>query len=113
MKPHGIFYTAVTGIWQTVWLEPVPETHISGLTITPDIDGGTLTVLPSVAGDARGATTAVTVKLGGTTVASAQGPAVEGARPRDRPARALVARTTPCSTTSDLAAEERASRWTP
>ena len=26
LKPHGIFYTAVTGIWQTVWLEPVPST---------------------------------------------------------------------------------------
>ena len=75
MKPHGIFYTAVTGIWQTVWLEPVPETHISGLTITPDIDRGTLTVLPAVAGDPGGATTTVTVKLEGTTVASAQGPA--------------------------------------
>ena len=37
MKPHGIFYTAVTGIWQSVWLEPVPETHVSGLTITPDV----------------------------------------------------------------------------
>ena len=30
MKPHGIFYTAVTGIWQTVWLEPVPETISPG-----------------------------------------------------------------------------------
>ena len=28
LKPHGILYTAVTGIWQTVWLEPVPEQHI-------------------------------------------------------------------------------------
>jgi hypothetical protein len=74
MRPHGIFYTAVTGIWQTVWLEPVPETHISGLTITPNIDRGMLTVLPSVAGDTGGATLAVTVKLEGTTVASAQGP---------------------------------------
>ena len=75
MKPRGIFYTAVTGIWQTVWLEPVPESHISGLTITPDTDSGTFTVLPSVAGDPGGATTTVTVKLEGTTVASAQGPA--------------------------------------
>jgi len=75
MKPHGIFYTAVTGIWQTVWLEPVPETHISGLTITPDIDRGTLTVLPDVAGDPGGATLEVTVKLEATTVASARGPA--------------------------------------
>jgi hypothetical protein len=38
LKPHGIFYTAVTGIWQTVWLEPVPATHIESLKIVPDVD---------------------------------------------------------------------------
>ena len=32
----GIFYTGATGIWQTVWLEPVPVAHIAGLKITPD-----------------------------------------------------------------------------
>ncbi len=37
-KPGGIWYTAVTGIWQTVWLEPVPEAHIKLLKIVPDID---------------------------------------------------------------------------
>ena len=36
--PGGIMYTAVTGIWQTVWLEPVPSAYIRGLKITPDID---------------------------------------------------------------------------
>jgi len=30
-KPEGIFYTQVSGIWQTVWLEPVPEIHIESL----------------------------------------------------------------------------------
>ena len=37
-KPGGIMYTAVTGIWQTVWLEPVPETYIKSIKIVPDID---------------------------------------------------------------------------
>ena len=37
-KPGGIWYTAVTGIWQTVWLEPVPAAHIKSLKIVPDID---------------------------------------------------------------------------
>ncbi|MGK7395225.1 MAG: glycoside hydrolase family 2 protein, partial [Candidatus Cyclobacteriaceae bacterium M3_2C_046] len=36
--PRGIWYTPVTGIWQTVWLEPVPDEHIAHLKITPDID---------------------------------------------------------------------------
>jgi hypothetical protein len=38
LKPQGIWYTAVTGIWQTVWLEPVPLIHIRGLKIIPDVD---------------------------------------------------------------------------
>ena len=38
-RPRGIYYTAVTGIWQTVWLETVPESHITGLRIEPDLDG--------------------------------------------------------------------------
>lgn len=42
--PEGIWYTPVTGIWQTVWLEPVPEKHIEDVRITPDIDRNVLTV---------------------------------------------------------------------
>lgn len=42
--PEGIWYTPVSGIWQTVWLEPVGEKHIENLRITPDIDRHRLTV---------------------------------------------------------------------
>ncbi len=35
-EPRGIWYTPVTGIWQTVWLEPVPDVSIRGLTLVPD-----------------------------------------------------------------------------
>ena len=38
LKPHGIMYTAVTGIWQTVWLEVVPPSHIQALKLVPDVD---------------------------------------------------------------------------
>lgn len=38
VKPHGIWYTPVTGIWQTVWLEAVPQTYIASTRQTPDID---------------------------------------------------------------------------
>jgi beta-galactosidase/beta-glucuronidase len=38
LDPNSIWYTAVSGIWQTVWLEPVPAAHIRGLEMTPDID---------------------------------------------------------------------------
>src|SRR5690625_2994637 len=37
-NPHGIWYTPVTGIWQTVWLEKVPETYIASVKNTPDVD---------------------------------------------------------------------------
>ena len=43
-KPKSIWYTAVSGIWQTVWLEPVPEIAIAGLKITPDVDAGAVRV---------------------------------------------------------------------
>lgn len=42
--PHAIWYTPTTGIWQTVWVEPVPATAIDSLRITPDVDQGTVTV---------------------------------------------------------------------
>ena len=44
LEPKSIWYTAVSGIWQTVWLEPVPQTHIHSLKLTPDIDAETLKV---------------------------------------------------------------------
>ena len=43
-QPHSIWYTAVTGIWQTVWMEPVPKTYIISTRQTPDIDKQTITV---------------------------------------------------------------------
>jgi len=42
--PHGIWYTPTTGIWQTVWLEPVPERRIDGLRVTPDLDNARVVV---------------------------------------------------------------------
>ncbi|WP_161890466.1 glycoside hydrolase family 2 protein [Pontibacter russatus] len=47
-KPEAIWYTPVTGIWQTVWLEAVPKTYINATRQTPDIDKGTLTVAAEV-----------------------------------------------------------------
>jgi beta-galactosidase/beta-glucuronidase len=44
MEPHGIWYTPVSGIWQTVWMEPVPETYIKSFTTVPDVPGAKLAV---------------------------------------------------------------------
>ncbi len=43
-RPEGIWYTPVTGIWQTVWLEPVAEKHIEFVRTTPDIDNSRVSI---------------------------------------------------------------------
>ena len=45
-KPNGIWYTPTSGIWQTVWLEPVNAAYITGLKITPDVDNSAVTIRP-------------------------------------------------------------------
>lgn len=47
-EPKGIWYTSVTGIWQTVWLEPVPVSHITRVRTTPDLDKGIFRVETSL-----------------------------------------------------------------
>lgn len=53
LKRGGMFYTAQSGIWQTVWMEEVPEHYISAVQITPDFDGGRCLVKVTVEGDAQ------------------------------------------------------------
>ncbi len=52
-KPHGIYYTAVTGLWGTVWAEPVPTAHIESLKITPDVDAGQVSIEARCTGGAQ------------------------------------------------------------
>jgi hypothetical protein len=47
-KPEGIFYTPSSGIWQTVWLEPVPKVSVDRLKLIPDVDGQALRLQASV-----------------------------------------------------------------
>ncbi len=70
LNPNGIWYTAVSGIWQTVWLEPVPAAHIRGIVLTPDLDGKRLRL--SVEGSEAGEFTA-TARLRGQTVGRVSG----------------------------------------
>lgn len=49
-EPEGIWYRSTTGIWQTVWLEPVSEAHIEGLKMESDIDKGILMLTARVEG---------------------------------------------------------------
>ncbi|WP_303919040.1 glycoside hydrolase family 2 protein [Draconibacterium sediminis] len=75
-NPHGIWYTPVTGIWQTVWLEPVNEKHITDVVAIPNIDNGSLKVDASVCGADFGDVYEVILKDGNSVVSS--GKAVAG-----------------------------------
>lgn len=53
-RPHGMWYTPVSGIWQSVWLEQVPEQYVTNLRISADLDSVTLTVETNTAsGEAK------------------------------------------------------------
>ena len=45
LHPRPPFFSACSGIWQTVWLEPVPAASIESLQLTPDVDAGVLKVI--------------------------------------------------------------------
>ncbi len=61
-KPKGIYYTPTTGIWQTVWLEPVAETFIENFQLFPDIDRNRLTIAVTLNGQEKN------VKIGATAL---------------------------------------------
>ena len=48
-RPEGIWYTSVTGIWQTVWIEPVAVNHVTAVKAIPDIDKEVVDVTVSAA----------------------------------------------------------------
>lgn len=50
LNPRGIWYTPVTGIWQTVWLEPVSKTHIKTLVPEANIDDSKVVIKNQVPG---------------------------------------------------------------
>ena len=50
LKHGGIWYTPQSGIWQSVWLESVPNTYLKDMTIVPDIDDGTVNIKMSIEG---------------------------------------------------------------
>jgi hypothetical protein len=70
--PDGIFYTASSGIWQTVWLEPVAAAHITRLDLTPDLDGQALLLTVQTDG-ANGQTVQATALDGSIEVGQASG----------------------------------------
>ena len=74
LNPKGIWYTAVTGIWQTVWLEPVPAQSIEKLKLVPDVDRERLVVTVVAP---KGLTVHLKARFAGQDVAETSGPAGE------------------------------------
>lgn len=79
-EARTIWYTPVTGIWQTVWLEPAPESRIASLRTTPDIDTKSLTVEAAIVGARRSDIVEITLRDNGRTVAEARAAAGEPLR---------------------------------
>lgn len=73
LNPQGIMYTCTSGIWQTVWLEPVPVTSISDIKIVPDVDKSAVVVSATTTGAGKNLTVSVEVKDGSKTVAKLTG----------------------------------------
>jgi len=72
-EPGGIFYTSVTGIWQTVWLEPIPDAAIGEFVITPDVDRSTVSFAVEGDGANSGDVVEVTVIETRSVVATVRG----------------------------------------
>ncbi|WP_402464364.1 LamG-like jellyroll fold domain-containing protein [Isoptericola aurantiacus] len=76
LNPGGIFYTPTSGIWQTVWMEPVPVAAIDQVTSVPDLDASAVDVTVESATASDGAEVTLTARdADGTEVGSVTGPA--------------------------------------
>ena len=72
LRPGGIMYTPTSGIWQTVWLEPVAAGGIDNLKIVPDVDGGEVKITVNAKGNAP---VVIAIKDGDNVVARGRGAA--------------------------------------
>ncbi|QNA93905.1 MULTISPECIES: glycoside hydrolase family 2 protein [unclassified Microbacterium] len=74
LRRGGIWYTAQSGIWQTVWMEQVPQVHVVGLRLrTPDVRTGMSTAIVEVSvesSDGSAAPSSVTVRAGSRIIAA-------------------------------------------
>jgi hypothetical protein len=73
LHPGGAAYTACSGIWQTVWLEPVPKSSVESLHMIPDVARGTLKVVVDARTPVGTTNVRIVVSQGGKTVSSATG----------------------------------------
>ena len=73
LRPGGIWYTSVTGIWRSVWIEAVPKTYIASYRQVPDIDKGQLSVNVNIQNAVPGDIVRITALNGSAVVSSKDG----------------------------------------
>jgi hypothetical protein len=69
-SPEGIWYTSTTGIWQTVWLEPLAFMHIADILITPEVEKSSVSITVQASGAQSGDSIRVSAISGNVTVGS-------------------------------------------
>jgi len=84
-EPKSIWYTPVTGIWQTVWLEAVPQTYVASLQHIPDIDKASVTIKAVIANLQVGDKLLVTVSEGGQKLSEQEAGGTEITMPIENP----------------------------
>lgn len=72
LYPQGIFYSASSGIWQTVWLELVPQTYIENVITTPDVETSQVNIQVRINGERASYSVHAIAELGSTAVVSSQ-----------------------------------------
>ncbi|HLU99694.1 MAG TPA: glycoside hydrolase family 2 TIM barrel-domain containing protein [Acidobacteriota bacterium] len=72
-NPRGIWYTPTTGIWQTVWIEPVPKTYIRSIRLTPDLAQDSLFLEVVSTPEGQSTTVQARVKIEGEVVVETTG----------------------------------------
>ena len=72
LVPSGVFYMRSSGVWQTVWLEPVGEAHIVRVHFTPEMEKEHVDVDVLVRGELRGLTLRIDVSFKGAVVATVE-----------------------------------------
>ncbi len=75
LKSNGCYYTRTTGIWQTVWLEALPQTFLENYRLFPDLKNSWVSLVPRLDGDPTGLTFRAVARAGGKKVGEAAMPA--------------------------------------
>lgn len=82
LENRGCYYTRTTGIWQTVWMEPVPEIRLNRPRLTPDVTNGVIRLVQPITNSRPGTSLRATLRDTGVEICTASVPADTDFLPR-------------------------------